>query len=79
MKFNVFYGKLGKERFLMGVDTSNSNFPAIPMKGDMIYLPLENTDTNKVYDGETYVVIQTLADYVHNEYNIFVELYNWED
>ena len=79
MKFNVFTGKLGKEKFLMEVDATDITIPIFPTKGDLVYLPLENQDTDNVYDGETYVVNQILTDYVHDEYNVFVDIYNWED
>lgn len=78
MKFNVFEGKLGKEKFLMEVDTSNAGFNVMPTKGDIVYLPMIDVDENNIHDGETYVVLQTFVDYVHRGYNIFVELYNWE-
>lgn len=79
MKLNIFKGRLGKEKFLIELDLDLMSFPTIPVKGELIYIPFKNQDADSIYDGETYVVNQVLTDYVHNEHNIFVDIYNWED
>lgn len=72
MKIMVFDGKVGHEKYISCFD-----FDIIPNVGDLVYLPTRDEDD--IVDGDTYVVKQVLNDIVHNEYNIFVELYNWED
>lgn len=75
MKFNIFLGKLGNEELMMAYDWNE--IAVLPCKGDLVYLPTRDEDD--IVDGDTYVVKQVLNDLVHNEYNIFVELYDWED
>lgn len=72
MKIMVFDGNLGHEKYIGCFD-----FNIIPNIGDFVYLPTRDEDD--IVDGDTYVVKQIVIDIVHNEYNIFVELYNWED
>lgn len=71
MKIMVFNGKIGYEQYIGCFD-----FDVVPSIGDFVYLP---TEDDKIVDGDTYVVKQVVNDIVHHEYNIFVELYNWED
>lgn len=75
MKFNIFLGKLGNEELMMSYDWNELIIP--PCKGEFVYLPTRDEDD--IVDGDTYVVKQVLNDLIHNEYNIFVELYDWED
>lgn len=80
MKVFIYEGKrLGKEKRLIAdfviEDKVNSFF--MPNKGELIYLP--TTDKNEIIDGEAYYVNSVMRNYVHNEYVVFVELYNWED
>lgn len=78
-KIRVFTKRLGHERWLCDIDmlffADNGVFPH---KGDLIVLPIEGKE-DLIADSEVYVVNQILLDYVHNEINMFVDLYNWED
>lgn len=75
-KINVYLGKLGKEQFLMNL-TVEDDMP-FPSRQELIILPRDEYE-NDIFDSDVYVVKQIITDYVHHEYNIFVELYDWED
>ena len=71
-KINIYEGKLGKETLLYKLDIDESVI--VPSVNDFIAIDTENDGM-----GNVYVVKQFLIDYIWHEYNIFVELYNWED
>lgn len=75
MNINFFEGKLGHEHFLVSCEIEDSAL--MPSEGELVYLPTRHE--NEVVDGDTYIVKQILKDVVHNEYNVFVRLYDWED
>ena len=62
----IFEGKLGKEHFLKDFFLSHLNC-CLPRKKEKI-----------CFEGEVYTVIDVLQDYDNDEYNIFVERYDWE-
>ena len=74
---NVYANRLGKEKFITSFQTED--MPNLHAK-DMIVL---DTDINgnkmdSVYDSEVYVVQDAMYDFVHNELNLFVKVYEWE-
>lgn len=70
---NFFTGNFGgHEEYIVSYE-----MPFMPKKGELVYLP--TTSPDDVYDGEIYIVKQVLLDPIHNEYNVYVKIYNWED
>lgn len=67
MTIKTFIGKIGRERFLKDFDLEHLNVFA-PRRKDLIML-----------DGNIYRVLDVIQDYDLDEYNVFLEKFNWED
>ena len=67
MNVKVFNGKLGYEKYMCSILLENMNC-CLPRKGEKACI-----------NGDLYVVIDVLQDYDLDEYNIFVENFDWEN
>ena len=67
MEVKVFEGKLGREHDIFSFMLEHNNC-CLPRKKEKICL-----------NGDVYVVLDVLQDYDNDEYNIFVEHFDWED
>lgn len=67
MDLKVFNGKLGHEKHMHSIFIENMNC-CLPRKGEKICI-----------NGNIYIIIDVLQDYDLDEYNIFVEDFNWEN
>lgn len=72
-KILFFKGKLGHEQFICEQPLGD----ILPQRKDLVALQRDGEDD--IYASDVYVVKQVLIDYACHEYNVFVELYNWED
>lgn len=67
MEVKVFNGKLGHEKYMCSMLLENMNC-CLPRKGEKVCI-----------NGDVYIVIDVLQDYDLDEYNIFVENFDWEN
>lgn len=74
-KILFFKGKLKHEQFIC--EQPIDELTVLPQKKELVALP--KPDENDVMASDVYVVKQVLIDYACHEYNVFVELYDWED
>lgn len=66
MEVKVFEGKVGKEHYIKTFIIEHFNV-VLPRKNEKIVL-----------DGTVYKVIDIIQDYDLDEYNVFVEEYNYD-
>lgn len=73
----IYKGKLGEETLIEVLDGYDLvKFNRLPQVNELIAIPAD--DPIDEYSSDVYIVKQVLTDYVANEFNLFVELYDWE-